>query len=99
MAVTNSSETVPAPWKVKQHTGQHGNEQWRTNPNGGRTLFEGLEEDAREWVENNFPRPHLEPQGGGDELKADVHLVSPDGTREHFLGKAWYYVDDDETEE
>lgn len=77
-------------WLVKQNTGQR----------AGRRLFEGLEEDARLFIENNFPRPHIEPGGGGDELQADVHLISPEGVREHFLGKDYFFVDETpETEE
>lgn len=78
-------------WKVKQYTGQH----------EGRTLFKGIQRDARRYVETNFPRPHIDPgSGGDDELKADVHLVSPDGVREHFLGaeleEPWQLVDNTE---
>jgi len=75
------SDTPPL-WKVKQNTGQ----------NKGRTLFVGLEDDARVFVENNFPRPHI--SNSGDELEADVHLISPDNVREHFLGKEYFFVDE-----
>lgn len=73
-------------WKVRQFTGGHGGK-------NGRTLFEGLEDDARVFVENNFPRPHIEAGGGHDEVSADVHLVSPDGVREQLLNNAWHFVE------
>lgn len=76
-------------WKVRQYTGQHGGK-------NGRVLFEGLEEDARVFVENNFPRPHIEAGGGHDEVKADVHLVSPNDVREHLLNNAWFFVEAEE---
>lgn len=76
-------------WTVKQNTGQH----------EGRRLFEGLEDDARTYIERNYPRPHIEPGAGYDELKADVHLHSPDGVKEHFMGdgheEPWQFVDKD----
>ena len=50
-----------------------------------RVLFEGLAEDARKFVQNNFPRPHVEPPGApvGNAVP-DVVLVHDDGTKENY---------------
>lgn len=50
-----------------------------------KTLFSGLEKDARKFVENNFPRPHVEPPGHPtDPGQADVKLVGPGGQTETY---------------
>lgn len=62
-------------WKVSQSL-----------PSGAtRTLFAGTEEDARAFVENNFPRVHVEP-GSGNDPKPDVTLTDPQGTETTFDG-------------
>jgi hypothetical protein len=53
--------------------------------NGAR-LFEGIESDARHFVESNFPRIHVEPGYGQAEPKPDVTLISPDGSMHEFHG-------------
>lgn len=52
-----------------------------------RTLFEGLEADARRFITDNFPRMHLE--NGETEAVPDVHLVHGNGDKEHFDGNDW----------
>jgi len=59
-----------------------------------RKLFAGTEDDARDYVENNFPRIHSEPGADyGDQSPVpDAVLVLPKGNLqtgkgvEHFLG-------------
>jgi hypothetical protein len=63
----------PAQYKVQSNN----------NPSRVRTLFQGLEKDARRFIENNFPRPHVEP-GTNDEAVPDVALVAPDGSKETY---------------
>lgn len=43
-----------------------------------RVSFEGLEKDARKYVENNHPRPHIEE---GNVLPPDVALQVLDGKK------------------
>lgn len=63
--------------------------EWRvvtTARDRAKTLFQGPEKAAREYVQNHFPRPHTEPPGGGPEDKPtpDVVLVSPEGAKEQY---------------
>jgi hypothetical protein len=60
---------------------------------GKRTLFEGQEDDAYEYVENNFPHVHAEPGQtyGPDGPEPDVYVHGPDGERAgYFAGGEWY---------
>lgn len=52
-----------------------------TSPDGRRTRFEGTEEDARAFVQANFPRIHSEPGAnyGDDGPPADVVLDTGSG--------------------
>lgn len=61
----------------------------RTHEAFGRvkTLFEGTEEDARDFIVKNFPRIHVEP-GINEEPVPNVILKSDNGV-EHFDGKDW----------
>lgn len=52
--------------------------------NVGRKLFEGLEKDARHFVENNFPRMHVQPGNESMDVKPDVTLHGPDGSTDTF---------------
>lgn len=64
----------------------------KTNPQNGqrpRVIFEGLERDARKFIENNFPRPHNEPGMpplDGDEPLTDVTLHNEGELVDHFHG-------------
>lgn len=50
-----------------------------------KTLFYGPEKAVREWVERNFPRPHVEPPGHPTDVPVpDVKLVAPDGSEETY---------------
>lgn len=49
-----------------------------------RTVFEGLEHEARRYVENNFPRPHVEPGTVTDNPAPDAVLVKEDGSKETY---------------
>lgn len=63
-------------------------------------LFSGLEKDARKFVQDNFPRRHVDAAVAGAVVNppADVHLVHANGDREHFLGveeeTPWQKVED-----
>lgn len=59
-------------WKVVAHIDSR-----------AKTVFEGLEEDARAFVVSHFPRLHAEP---GAEPVAAASLVSPDGQQEVYHG-------------
>jgi len=69
----------------------------------GRVLYTGSESGAQKFVEANFPRVHVNPGSIiGDGPVADVHVVSPDGTRRHYLGQndendGWENVNGDES--
>lgn len=53
----------------------------------GRVLFTGSEKGARQFVEMNFPRHHVNPGSiVGDGPVTDVHVVGPNGERSHYLG-------------
>lgn len=69
------------PWRVKHTPGPEGTRRERT-------VFAGNEKDARLYVENNFPRPHIEPgMDYTDEgLQPDVALISPTGDVHHYFG-------------
>ena len=55
--------------------------------NENRVLFKGNEDDARDFVERNFPRHHVDPAAPVMELvEPDVLLVLPNGQKEMFLG-------------
>lgn len=53
--------------------------------NDGRKLFEGLEKDARTFIEQHFPWVHSQP-GSNAEPIADVKMVSPSGDEATFHG-------------
>lgn len=48
-----------------------------------RTLFEGLVSDARKFIQNNYPRAHVEPPNQ-DPGVPDVKLVHSDGSAETY---------------
>lgn len=60
-------------------------QQHRVVSRGGQLLFAGTEEDARAYVENNFPRVHVQP-GSVNEPEHDAHVLAPDGTKHHYYG-------------
>lgn len=64
--------------------------QVRTNDDRHRVLFRGALEDAKVFVEQHFPRVHLEPNTDyGDEgPKADV-VVEHDGNVHTFKDSKW----------
>lgn len=60
---------------------------------GKRTYFEGTEDDAYSFVENNFPRIHVEPgvNYGEDGPQPDAYVMTPDGKTSHWYdGTDWY---------
>lgn len=65
-------------------------DEWRVLTTAGgsvRTLFRGMERDARVFVERHFPRAHINAAGPGDVTPTpDVALVGPDGNRYHYNG-------------
>jgi hypothetical protein len=56
--------------------------------NKNRVLFHTIDEDsAREFVERNYPRHHVDPAAPAMEVpETDVLLVLPNGQEEMFLG-------------
>lgn len=58
-----------------------------------RKLFEGLEDDARFFVEDNFPRVHVEPGSdyGDQEPSTDAVLVHPGGNVSAGDGVEYFY--------
>lgn len=69
-------------------------ELWSVVTKEGKTLLKGLEQDAREFVEKNFPWLHAQP-GTLDEPTPDVSVKSPDGTEATFDkgGAGWSDAD------
>lgn len=53
-----------------------------------RTLFSGLEDDARKFLTDHFPRLHVNP-GSQDEPIPDAVLAHPDGTVQFHDGTKW----------
>lgn len=64
-----------------------------------RVHFAGLLDDARTFVERNFPRPHVEP-GSNQDLRADAHVESRDHGNLVFHGEGsggsegWFPADE-----
>lgn len=55
-----------------------------------RTVFDGTEEDAKQYLEHNFPRPHIEPgEDYGDDGPPVDAVLDVNGVRTKFDGKAW----------
>jgi hypothetical protein len=54
-----------------------------SDPSRIRTLFQGLEKDARAFIESHYPRAHVEPPNQ-DPGVPDVKLVSPDGAEDTY---------------
>lgn len=55
--------------------------------NKNRVLFHGNDDDARDFVERNFPRHHVDPAAPAmEQPEPDVLLVSPGGAEEMYLG-------------
>jgi len=54
--------------------------------NENRVLFKGTDSDARDFVEQNFPRHHVDPTAPAMEVpEPDVYLVGSGG-KEMYLG-------------
>jgi hypothetical protein len=51
-----------------------------------RTVFEGPEEAAKTYVENNFPRVHVNPQNPADEPTPDVVVTGGSGGDQSYWG-------------
>lgn len=59
-----------------------------------RVLFDGTEEDAFLYVEQNFPHVHVEPgMPMPGEPCADVVVTDDSGVRQALVGKEWKAVD------
>lgn len=55
--------------------------------NENQVLFHGNEEDARDFVEMNFPRHHVDPASPVmEDPVPDVYLVGQGGQKEMYLG-------------
>lgn len=84
MADTKSTATEEKPWTV-------------TTRDGDRRLFSGTEDDAYAFVEQNFPRVHIEPNTdyGDDGPQPDVFVNSGDGKKSFgFDGAEWVEYSD-----
>jgi hypothetical protein len=57
-----------------------------------KVLLDGSADDAREYVENNFPRHH------GTIPTPDVYVEHDDGRQEHFYGGEWLNLGEDRTD-
>jgi hypothetical protein len=66
------------------------------SPDGRRVLFEGNEQDARDHVQQNYPRVHVSPGAvyGDDGPPPDVHLTSKSGKSEYWNGVEWTEVNE-----
>lgn len=60
-----------------------------------RVHFSGLEKDAREFVERNFPRVHIADPNS--EPVPDVYVQAPDKAKHTFVNGEWV-SDQDENE-
>jgi len=61
-----------------------------TDPSRARVLYEGLVADAKQFVERNFPRPHVEPPGHPSDVPTpDVKLVTADGEQTYHADTGW----------
>jgi hypothetical protein len=55
--------------------------------NENRVLFHGTDDAARDFVENNFPRHHVDPASPVMETAVpDVYLITSTGKKEQYLG-------------
>jgi len=56
-----------------------------------RVLFQGNDEDAKEYVEKNFPRVHVEPGNvyGEEGPPADVYVTDDANNHEEFRNGEW----------
>lgn len=59
-----------------------------TFANDRRVLFEGTLDDARTFVERNFPAPHIEPGVWTDDIRPDAFIASGDSDLT-YDGKKW----------
>jgi len=63
-------------------------EQWHVrqevSPGNFRTLHSGSERSARQFVTDNFPRPHAVQ--GQDTVRSDVQLHGPNGEKHEYHG-------------
>lgn len=66
--------------------------QWQVVSKGSMLLFAGTEDDARKFIQDNFPRVHTQP-GSVAKPEADANLISPDGARSQWLTTTWKDVD------
>jgi hypothetical protein len=58
----------------------------------GRVLFDGPDEQAQEWVENNFPRVHVDAANVVETPTPDVHVVLNNRQQVQFNGEKWEAV-------
>jgi hypothetical protein len=54
-----------------------------------RLLFEGPLEAAQDYVENNFPRHHVDPTSTVENPQTDVHVETSDGQTMRYFGEEW----------
>lgn len=59
-------------------------------------VFDGTEDDARQYLQNNYPRVHVEPGSGTNDSVADALLKSPTEEYSAFHGPETGFVDTDE---
>lgn len=77
-------DDAPEIWQVRSRDGK-------------RVMFEGIEDDARAYVQANFPHVHAEPNTHyPDGPEPDVYLHGPDDTQHGFVGGEWSEYEDNE---
>lgn len=60
-------------------------EQHRVVTRNKREVFAGTQEDAQQYVRNNFPRLHIEP-GTTGAPEPDAAIIAPDNSITYFNG-------------
>lgn len=78
-------------------------DQWEVRGNSEMTrrrvhFASSLEDEARDYVERNFPRVHVEPGVAGESVP-DVVLHAPDGSLHTFHGPDSGWKSDQDAEE
>lgn len=63
-----------------------------SNLQANRVLFEGPDDAAQEFVENNFPRVHVDAAVVVENPQPDVHVVLDKGGKVQFNGEEWVSV-------
>jgi hypothetical protein len=55
----------------------------------GRVLFEAPDRTAQKWVENNFPRVHVDAANAVEDPQPDVYVLLNSGSKTQYNGEEW----------